>query len=253
MRHQGVTRMRDDASDPDSSADAIEDLLTRIERDRADDRPALTEPEAKELLSAAGVPVPDHGVAETADAAVDLAERIGYPVVVKVSAPSVQHKSEWGDGAGVALGLTDPTAVREAAEDVFAAADARDVDAAVLVEEAVDLDAGTEVILGGTHDEAFGPTLLFGLGGVFTEVLEDVSHRLAPIDEDEAVEMTTEIRGEPLLEGYRGTPPADRRTLASTIVTVGDLLTDYDLQEVEINPLLATEDGVVALDALVVR
>ncbi|RQG94827.1 acetate--CoA ligase family protein [Natrarchaeobius chitinivorans] len=214
----------------------------------------LTEADAKSLLSEAGVPVPDFELVSSPEEAVDVADSIGYPVVVKVSSPAVQHKSEWGDGVGVHLGLSNAEAVRDAAEAIQEAADDRELEVDILVEAAVDTDEGVETIVGGTQTQAFGPTVVFGLGGTFTEVLEDVTHRLAPIGTDEAGQMTEEIQGAELLEGFRGSPQTDREAIASTIATVSDLVADEEwIAEIEINPLLATETGVVALDALVVR
>lgn len=223
-----------------------------IEGVLADGRTALTEAEAKAVFADVGIPVPEHGVASSADEAVSEAERIGYPVVVKVSSPQVQHKTEWAGGLGVQVGLADGEAVRAAAEDVLAAADDEGVDADVLVEEALDVEAGTEMIVGGVRDRAFGPAVLVGLGGIFTEVFEDTSHRLAPLSAAEARSAIEELQSVVLLEGFRGRPPADVDALAETVAAVGDLVVEHEaVAEVDVNPLLARESGVVALDALV--
>jgi len=220
---------------------------------QADGRSTLTEAEAKSLLADAGVETPAFSVAADPDTAVEAAEEIGLPVVVKVSSPSVTHKSEWAEGAGVAVGLDSVDAVRGAAEAVFEAADARDVDADVLVEEARDVAAGTEVIVGALRDPSFGPVVLTGLGGIFTEVYEDTSHRIAPIDAAAAREAIEELTAIELLEGYRGRDPADVDALAEVVAAVGDLVDEHEaISEVDANPVLATGDGAVALDALVV-
>ncbi|ELY50442.1 acetate--CoA ligase family protein [Natronolimnohabitans innermongolicus] len=217
-------------------------------------RSALTEPEAKALLGERGLSVPDGERVRSPAEAVDVAERIGYPVVVKVASPSIQHKSEWADGIGVNVNLEDDAAVRSAASAILEAAADRDVDADVLVEEAVDLEAGLEVIVGGTRDPSFGPTVLLGLGGTAVEVLQDTTHRIAPISTAEALEMTEELEASPLFDGYRGGPTVDRLAVAEAIVTVGDLLAEReDVRDVEINPVLARPDDAVALDALVTR
>ena len=217
-----------------------------------DGRSALTEAEAKGVFADLGIAVPDHGVASSADEAVAEADRIGYPVVAKVSSPAVQHKTEWAGGRGVKVGLVDEEAVRTAAEDILQAADEQGVDADVLVEEALDVEAGTELIVGGVRDEAFGPAVLVGLGGVFTEVFEDTSHRLAPLSAGEARSAIQELKSVVLLEGYRGSPPADVDALAETVAAVGDLVVEHEaVAEVDVNPLLARESGVVALDALI--
>jgi acetyl-CoA synthetase (ADP-forming) len=213
----------------------------------------LTEAEAKTMLGDTGIETPPFAVASDADAAVTAATDIGLPVVVKVSSPAVTHKSEWGDGAGVTVGLDSTEAVREAAERIFAAADERGIDADVLVEAALDAEAGTEVIVGGLRDPSFGPVVLVGLGGVFTEIFEDTSHRLAPLDHAEARSAIDELAAVELLRGYRGRDPADVSALATVVQTVGDVVVAHDdVAEVEVNPVLSTGDGAVALDALVV-
>lgn len=216
-------------------------------------RTVLTEPEAKSLLADVGVETPAFAVAADPDAAVDAATDIGFPVVVKVAAAAVTHKSEWADGAGVALGLDSPSAVRAAATRIFEAAAARDVAADVLVEAAHDVDRGTEVIVGGLRDPSFGPVVLVGLGGVFTEVYEDTSHRIAPVSRREARAALDDLTAARLLAGYRGREAADRDALAAVVEAVGDLVVTHDdVAEVDLNPVLATADGAVALDALVV-
>lgn len=226
-----------------------------IEQARADGRVTLTEPEAKTLLAEAGVDVPDSRVVDGPDAAIQAANDVGYPVVCKVCSPAVTHKSEWGDGAGVAVGLDSPAAVETAAERIATAADETGLggEARILVEEARDTDAGTEVILGGTRDPSFGPVVLAGLGGVFTEVFEDTSHRIAPIDDEEARSAIAALRSAGLLSGYRGRPPADVDALATALATLGDILcAREEIAEIDANPVLATEEGAIALDALVV-
>lgn len=220
---------------------------------RADGRTTLTEAESKALLADAGVDVPAGRVVEGTAAAREAAEELGYPVVLKVSAPSVVHKSEWADGAGVALGLESADAVEAAARRILDAADAAGLEAAVLVEEHLDPDAGTEIIVGGLRDPSFGPVVLAGLGGVFAEALEDTSHRLAPIDRAEAREAIGELEASALLDEYRGRPAADRDALAAVLCAVGDLVVDRPaIAEIDVNPVLALPDGAIALDAAVV-
>ncbi|WP_254533014.1 acetate--CoA ligase family protein [Natrinema gelatinilyticum] len=223
-----------------------------IEAALADGRSALTESEAKRLVADRGVAIPEGETIDSPDEAVEAAERIGYPVVAKVASSAVHHKSEWADGAGVVVGLEDAGSVRTAAEQIFEAADERDLKATVLIEEGVDLEAGLEVIVGGTRDPSFGPTVVVGLGGIAVEVLRDVSHRIAPISIAEAVEMTRELEASPLFDDYRGAPAVDRAAVAEAVVAVGDLLVEHEeIGELEVNPLLARSDDAVALDALV--
>lgn len=223
-----------------------------VDAAREDGRTTLTEAEGKALLASAGVETPAFRAAADADTAVDAAAEIGYPVVVKMSSPDVTHKSEWADGAGVAVGLDSAAEVRDAAERIHAAADERGIDADVLVEEAFDTSAGTEVIVGGLRDPSFGPVVLTGLGGVFTEIFEDTSHRIAPVTVAEARSAVEELEAARLLQGYRGSDPADVDALADAVKAVGDLVAERDIAEIDVNPVLSTSDGAVALDALVV-
>lgn len=223
-----------------------------VDAAREEGRTTLTEAEGKTLLADAGIETPAFREVVDTDAAVDAAAEIGFPVVVKVSSPEVTHKSDWAGGAGVAVGLDSAAAVRDAAERIHAAADERGIDADILVEEAFDVDAGTEVIVGGLRDPSFGPVVLTGLGGVFTEIFEDTSHRIAPIDASEARSAIEDLQAASLLQGYRGNDPADVDALADTVRTVGDIVTERDIAEIDVNPVLSTGDGAVALDALVV-
>jgi len=220
---------------------------------RAADRRTLTEAESKTLLREAGIETTAFAVAGDADGAVAAAGEIGFPVVLKVSSPAVTHKSEWGDGAGVAVGLGTAEEVRGAAERIETAAERDGIDADLLVEELRDTDAGTEVIVGGLRDHSFGPVVLAGLGGVFAEAFEDTTHRLAPVDRAEARAAVEELRAADLLAGYRGSEPADVDALADAVAAVGDLLVAHEaIVEVDVNPVLATGEGATALDALVV-
>lgn len=224
-----------------------------VERALAQDRTVLTEPEAKALLAEVGIETLAGGVATTPEAAVEQAGEIGYPVVAKVASPAITHKSEWADGAGVAVGLADADEVQSAAERILAAAAEQEIDASVYLEKAADVDAGTEVIVGGLRDDSFGPTILVGLGGVFTEVYEDTAHRLAPLSPRQARDALDELQAMQLLTGYRDRPAADVEALAEAVAAVGELLAQRDaIAEIDVNPVLATATGAVALDALVV-
>lgn len=224
-----------------------------VEAALSEGRRTLTEPEAKALLDEVGLDVPAFRVASTPEAAVEAAQTVGFPVVVKVVSRGVQHKSEWAGGVGVAVGLDDESAVRHAAGRIAEGLDRRGLDGDLLVESAVDTTAGTELLLGGTRHQSFGPTVTLGLGGIYAEAFEDVAHRLAPVTSIEAREMLDEFAGARLLDGLRGRPAADARAVVDAVVSVGDLLVDEPaIAEIDVNPLLATSDGAVALDALVV-
>jgi acetyl-CoA synthetase (ADP-forming) len=224
-----------------------------FEQVQADGRTTLTEAEAKSLLIDSGIETPVFEVVSTPDAAAEAANHIGFPVVLKISAPEVTHKSEWMGGLGVTVGIADAKEVAAVAADILKSAEEAGIDADVLVEAEADVDAGTEVIVGGVRDPSFGPVVLAGLGGVFTEIFEDTTHRLAPIDNETAREAIQELKSLPLLEGYRGNPHANIDALTKVVRRVGDLLVEnQEIAEIDVNPVLAREDGAMALDALVV-
>jgi acyl-CoA synthetase (NDP forming) len=212
-------------------------------------RRALSEIESMELLGAAGLPVVREIRAATPEAAVEAAEGLGYPVVVKLDAAGHAHKSEIG---GVRLGLADAVAVRAAAADLLAL---RLPDGATLrgLLVAPMIEGGVELIIGVERDAQFGPAVVVGLGGVLTEVLDDVALRLAPIPPSVAAEMLDGLRGVPLLHGFRGSPALDLDAVCELIVAIGRLaMTRPDVVELDLNPVIATAAGVTIVDALVV-
>jgi acyl-CoA synthetase (NDP forming) len=213
----------------------------------------IAEHEAKRILAEYGIPVTQESLATTAGEAVTIARRIGYPVAIKVQSPDISHKTE---AKAVKLGIADDAALQAAYDDVLANARAYKADArieGVLIQEMV--KGGIEAILGVTNDPLFGPAVMFGLGGIFAEVLKDVSFRLAPVTPAVAREMIAEIKGYPVLAGVRGKPAADIAALADAIVRVSALAIDLKdhLAELDINPLFVMEKGrgVKAADALI--
>ena len=204
--------------------------------------------EAMALLDAYGIPTPAGDLAESASAAEAIAGDIGGPVVLKLVSPDILHKSDIG---GVEVGV--PV---ENVPDTFRAirdrATAHDPDATILgvrVEERVALDESTETIVGVSHDAQFGHLLMFGLGGIFVQVFEDTSFRLAPAGEQEARAMTEEIRAAPMLRGARGRTPADLDAVVETIQRVSQLVTDFPaIRELDVNPLVVSPDSVCAVD-----
>lgn len=216
-------------------------------------RTALTEPEAKALLAAVGIPVPAGGIATSAEAAEALAERIGLPVVVKVISPDITHKTEAG---GVVLPVATAAdagrAYAKIMKDVGAFAPEAAI-AGVLVEAF--RPGGVECVAALRMDAAFGPLVMFGLGGVLVEVLGDVAFRLAPLGDGDVAALLAEPRGARLLEGFRGRPAVDKRALGDALRALAALAVAPGIGElvetVEINPLAAGPDGVVALDGVV--
>jgi acetyltransferase len=212
----------------------------------------LSESNAKTVLEKYGIPVTREITAASADEAVSKAQNIGYPVVLKVDSPDILHKTEAG---GIKLNLKGDDEVRAAYSEIICNARAYKMDArinGVSVQEM--LAEGTEVIVGVTRDPAFGPVIMFGLGGIFVEVLKDVSFRVAPVSHGDALDMIEEIRGFAVLKGVRGKPPADVEAIADVILKVSALVTDYrdSIEELDINPLIVYPTGVKAADALLV-
>ena len=218
---------------------------------RARGRSQLTEVEAKDLLGAAGVPVAETRLATTADEAAAAAEAIGYPVVMKIVSPEIAHKSDIG---GVVLNVGDADAARATFDQINAAVAAAAPNAeldGIAVQAMV--PQGTEVIVGATTDPQFGPVMMFGLGGVFVEVMKDVAFRIVPLERRDAHQLVREIKGFPLLEGARGTDPADLDALESLILKVSEVVeANPEIAELDLNPIFAYPDGAMAVDAHIV-
>ncbi len=177
-----------------------------------------------------------------------IAEDIGGEVVMKIVSPDILHKSDIG---GVEVGVS-PDDVWDTYEDLVARARQYQPDATVLgvqVQELLDLDSATETIVGVTRDPQFGPLVMFGLGGIFVEILEDTSFRVAPVPEPDAASMLDDIEAAPLLRGARGRDPVDEAGLVETIQRISQLVTDFPaITELDINPIVATPEGVSAVD-----
>jgi len=219
-----------------------------IEKARLEGRNFLMEHESKEILKAYEIPTTREALAADVSDAVKSAEEIGFPVVLKVYSPDIIHKSDVG---GVIIGLKTPNEVEEAYRRLIKNVSAKKPEAkilGVLVQEMV--PKGYEVIVGAMRDAQFGPAVMFGLGGIFVEVLKDVSFRLAPLSKKEALKMIKETKGFKVLEGFRGEKPADIEALADVIVKVGRMTVDlHEVAEMDINPLVVYDKGLIAVDA----
>ncbi len=217
--------------------------LEIINAARADGRDSLTEIEAKQVFALYGLPVTQTYLAKSEEEAVSLARKIGYPVVMKIVSPDILHKS---DAGGVKVNLKDDQAVREAYQTILENAKAYKPDAnihGIAVQEMAPW--GTEVILGSVNDPTFGPTMMFGLGGIFVEVLKDVTFRVAPVTVKQALRMLGEIRGAPILAGVRGEKPRDRQALAETVCQYSNMILELadEISESDANPVLVYEEG----------
>ena len=210
---------------------------------RADGRDALTENEAKAIFEIYGLPITHSKIAKSEDEAAKLANEIGFPIVMKIVSPDILHKS---DAGGVLVGIEDEAGIREGYRTILANAEEYKADAdihGILIQEMA--PHGTEVILGSVNDPTFGPTLMFGLGGIFVEVLKDVTFRVAPVSKSSAMNMIGEIRSAPILAGVRGEAPRDRGALADTICRYSNMILDLDeeISESDANPVLVYEEG----------
>lgn len=249
-------RMQDMLHEPESAKIDVDKqkCLDIIARARADGRDSLTEIEAKQLFAAYGLPVTNTLLAKSEDEAVDLAKKVGFPVVMKIVSPDILHKS---DAGGVKVNIKDENAVREAYKTILANSKSYKANAnihGIAIQEMAPW--GTEVILGSVNDATFGPTMMFGLGGIFVEVLKDVTFRVAPVSEGQAARMLGEIRGAPILSGVRGEKPRDRVAMANTIRAYSSMIIDLkdEILESDANPVLVYEEGkgVKVVDARII-
>jgi acetyl-CoA synthetase (ADP-forming) len=214
-------------------------------------RNVLTEVESKELLKKAGIPVVETRLARSKSEAISLSKELGFPVVLKIISPDVVHKS---DAGGVKLGLANATQVGKAYREIMSTIKEKYPKAQI---EGVSVQrmmpSAVEVIIGMSKDPQFGPVLMFGLGGVFVEILKDVSFRIVPVTKRDAREMIREIKGYPILEGYRGQKPANINALEDMIVKVSDFVEQNpQIKELDLNPVFAYPDKAVAVDARII-
>ena len=216
-----------------------------------ENRTLLTEVEAKELLRKAGIPVIATGLAKTKKEAIDLSREIGFPVALKIVSPDIVHKS---DAGGVKLGLTNVTQVGKSYAEIISSIRQK-VPAARIGGISVQKMArpGVEIIIGMSKDPQFGPVIMFGLGGILVEILKDVAFRIVPLTRRDAAEMIREIKGYTLLQGYRGQDAVNIPYLEELILKVSDFVEkNPQIKELDLNPLIAYKDGIIAVDARIV-
>jgi len=224
------------------------DMLAQARKEK---RTLLTEIESKELLKEAGIPVVEAKLARTKTEAIALGKKLGFPVVLKVISPEVVHKS---DSGGVKLGLQNAAQVGKAYSEIITSVKKHYPKAKI---QGVSVQKmarpGVEVIIGMTKDAQFGPVLMFGLGGILVEVLKDVAFKIVPLTKRDAHEMIREIKGYPVLEGYRGQEPADIPFLENLLLKVSDFVDkNSEIKELDLNPIFAYKDKAVAVDARVI-
>ena len=230
---------------------AVVTLAKAIQRAKKDGRTVLTEIESKQVLAAADIPVAEAHLATTAEEAGKAAKKAGFPVVIKIVSPDITHKSDVGV---VRVGLESTKEVVSAFKEMLDVV--REVQPAARIEGvAVQHMAppGTEVIIGMSKDSQFGAVLMFGLGGVLVEVLKDVAFRIVPLERRDARQMVREIKGYTVLEGARGRDAADIGALESLILNLSEFVeANPQIEEIDLNPVFAYPDGVIAVDARIV-
>ncbi len=198
-----------------------------------------------------GIPVTKFKLAKNEAEAVKFAGEVGYPIVLKIVSPDIIHKSDVG---GVIINLESSTAVRKAYKQIIENVKKHKPKArivGVLVQEMA--PPSTEVIVGAIKDPQFGPAIMFGLGGIFVEVLKDVTFRVAPITENEAHEMISEVKAYPLLKGYRNTPPVDIEAIVKILLNTSRLVMEHqEIKELDLNPIMVYEKGAKTVDARII-
>jgi acetyl-CoA synthetase (ADP-forming) len=229
----------------------FKDVGKIIENVLASRRKALLPDEVMDVIKTSGISTPDYVMAKTAKEAIEASRTIGFPVVLKIASSDVLHKSDIG---GVVVDVESEEEVEKRYDEIMENLAKNISDACItgiLVQKQV--RQATEVIIGGIRDEQFGPAVMFGLGGVFVELFKDVAFRIAPVTETEALEMMKEIKGYPILSGYRGMKELDISQITKTIVTISELISNVDeIKEVELNPLFVYEKDTIAVDARII-
>ena len=222
-----------------------------ISRARQEGRNVLTEVEAKQLLKRAGINVVETKLATSKDEALSISKELGYPVALKIASSDVIHKS---DAGGVKLNLQTAAQVGKAYSEILKSIKKEFPEAKIQgVSVQKMAQPGVEVIIGVTKDPQFGPVLMFGLGGILVEILKDVSCRIVPLVKRDAREMIREIKGYPVLEGYRGAEPVNVAKLEDMILKVSAFIEQHpEVEQLDLNPVFASSDGAIAVDARVI-
>ncbi len=222
-----------------------------VQRIVASGRNVALPDESLDIVKLFGIDVPDHVLVKTSEEAVEASAQIGFPLVMKIASTEAIHKSEAG---GVVLGIGGVREVEENYNKIMGNLKIAMPDAqisGILLQKQI--PEATHLIVGGLYDEQFGPVVMFGMGGVFVELFNDVSFRIAPVTEVEALEMIREIKAYPALAGYRGSKVLDIDQIVKTVIIVSELISNISIiKEVELNPLLAYERNVMAVDAKVI-
>jgi len=223
-----------------------------IKKAREEDRTFLLEPESKSLIKEIGLNTTNFHVAKNVSEARKIANQIGFPIVMKIVSPQIIHKT---DAGGVKLNVKNEKETEIAFNDIISNCKKFNEDAeirGILIEKMV--KSSTEIIVGVTRDPTFGPAIMFGLGGIFVELLKDVSFRIAPITDKDAKEMIHEIKALPMLQGFRGGPIVNLENIVNILLKISKLSVDFikDIKEIDLNPIFAYEDSLLIVDARVI-
>ncbi len=232
----------------DADHEAVREVISSV---RAEGRLALSENEGKRILKAYGIATPQEGIAQDLASALKLAGEIGYPVVMKVESPDIAHKTDVG---GVVLDIDDPQELERSYQVMLSKVREKMPRARVSGVSIQRMVKGREVIVGMVRDDQFGPVITFGLGGIFVEIMRDVTQGIAPLDRDDVERMVRSIRAYPMLAGARGKRPGDIPALVDVILKISQMAMEYpELEELEMNPVMVGDEGtgVIAVDALV--
>jgi len=249
------TKSQKDKSSVDFCNEGLLNSLRKVpqifKKAREERRNYLLEPEAKTVCREYGIPVTKFEVAKNVDEAAKFSEEMGYPVVLKIVSPDVIHKFDVG---GVILDLNSANEVKNAYKKILENIKKHKANTkiiGILVQEMA--PQSTEVIVGATKDPQFGPALMFGLGGIFVEVLKDVTFRIAPITRQDAQEMVTEVKAYPILKGYRGQPSVDIDAIVDILLKTSKLVMDHlEIKELDLNPVMVYEKGAKTVDARII-
>ena len=218
-----------------------------IEKAKKEKR-SLLETEAKELLREYGIPVPDFKLIKSEEEITGLAKKINFPLVMKIVSPDIIHKT---DAGGVKIGIKDEKEAKLAYQGIISEAKKYNKEAKIsgaIVYTMV--PQGTEIIIGMMKDPHFGPVIMFGLGGIFVEVLKDISFRIIPLEERDAQEMITEIKGYEILKGARGETPKDIEAIKNLLMKISQLsIENPEIKEIDLNPIFVFKKGLQVVDA----
>lgn len=232
----------------EADREAVREVISSV---RSEGRLQLSENEGKRILKAYGIPTPREGIAHDLASAVELAREIGYPVVMKVESPDIAHKTDVG---GVVLDIDDDQELERSYQVMLSKVREKMPRAKVTGVSIQKMVKGREVIVGMVRDDQFGPVITFGLGGIFVEIMRDVTQGIAPLDRDDVERMVRSIRAYPMLAGARGKRPGDIPALVEAILKISQMAMEFpELEELEMNPVMVGDEGtgVTAVDALV--